>query len=71
MRQFTVIAALLFAASASHAAPKAEHVQECKSIDAQIKQLEAEGRQAMSAGRQEQLRATTKRVRDRQFEIKC
>ena len=69
--RFIIIAAALAFATAGHAAPKPEHLQECKSIEKQIEQLEAEGRKPMSAPAQDQLRARTKAVRDRQFEIKC
>ncbi len=70
MRTIVAIAAL-FAAVSAQALPKPEHVSECKSIDKNIQQIEAESRQALPPQRQDQLRATMKKVRDRQFELKC
>jgi len=70
MRHIIAIAALAFV-STGHAAPKPEHVQECKSIEKQVEALEAESRKAQSGPAQDQLRARQKTVRDRQFELKC
>ena len=70
MRHIIAIAALAFV-STGHAAPKPEHVQECKSIEQQVQALEAEARKPMSAQAQDSNKARMKTVRDRQFELKC
>lgn len=69
--RFIIAAAALAFATVGHAAPKPENVQECKAIEKQVEQLETESRKVMSPQQQDQLRARTKTVRDRQFEIKC
>lgn len=66
-----IIAGALAMAATAHAAPKPEHVNECKSIAKQVEALEAESRKAMSAQAQDSNKARLKQVRDRQFELKC
>lgn len=68
---FIIAGAALAFATAGHAAPKPEHVNECNSIAKQIESLEAEGRKPMSAQAQDANKARLKAVRDRQFELKC
>lgn len=63
-------AALAFA-TAGHAAPKPEHVNECNSIAKQVEALEAEARKPMSAQAQDANKARLRAVRDRQFSLKC